>query len=401
MQEVHEMFSRKLCFFIVLSLFLTLFITFSYADWGRWGNGEDGNAICDTTGDQTQPKIISDLVGGAIIVWGDKPSAIEDPDIYAQRINIYGSTQWTSNGVAICTNAAAQGNYRVASDDSGGGIIVWLDHRNNDNNIYVQRVDSTGQAKWTTDGVKIDATAESHQSAKPAIAPDDSGGAIVAWRKDTGNIYAQRINPNGVIQWKDSGVSICDAPNNQDHPEIVRDGNGGAIIAWLDAREDADTTDIYAQRINSSGVVQWDSNGVAIYDSTKAYNLNIVPDNCGGAIITWIDEREGSADFNIWAQRIDASGNTKWTNNGEKVDEIGGHSVRYDATTDSLGGAIIVHHKTNGDNLYDIYATRLDANGNWKWTTNVSPKLQNQENATVCADSAGGAIIAWEDLSLA
>jgi len=66
------MFSRKLCFFIVLSLFLTLFITFSYADWGRWGNGEDGNAICDTTGDQTQPKIISDLVGGAIIVWGDK-----------------------------------------------------------------------------------------------------------------------------------------------------------------------------------------------------------------------------------------------------------------------------------------------------------------------------------------
>ena len=52
-------------------------------------------------------------------------------------------------------------------------------------------------------------------------------------------------------------------------PTIISDGSGGAIIAWMDSRSGAHC-DIYAQRINASGVVQWTADGVAISTAAGA-----------------------------------------------------------------------------------------------------------------------------------
>ena len=40
------------------------------------------------------------------------------------------------------------------------------------------------------------------------------------------------------------------------NPHINSDDNGGVIIAWADARN-GNGNNVYAQRINSSGVIQW------------------------------------------------------------------------------------------------------------------------------------------------
>ena len=42
-------------------------------------------------------------------------------------------------------------------------------------------------------------------------------------------------------------------------------------------------------------------------------------DGAGGAIIVWADERWGTADVDIYAQRIDGSGSPLWAANGAPV----------------------------------------------------------------------------------
>jgi hypothetical protein len=47
---------------------------------------------------------------------------------------------------------------------------------------------------------------------------------------------------------------------------IVSDNAGGAIIAWRDTR--SVNWDVYAQRVNASGVAQWTANGVPLCAAT-------------------------------------------------------------------------------------------------------------------------------------
>jgi hypothetical protein len=99
----------------------------------------------------------------------------------------------------------------------------------------------------------------------PQIAPDGSGGAIIVWqdsRNGVPQIYAQRMDGAGVVQWTTDGVPICTAVGGQSNPQITPDGSGGAIIVWSDLR--GTDFDIYAQRVNAAGAVQWTVDGVAI-----------------------------------------------------------------------------------------------------------------------------------------
>jgi hypothetical protein len=46
--------------------------------------------------------------------------------------------------------------------------------------------------------------------------------------------------------------AICTAPSNQDSPQLVSDGSGGAIITWRDSRSGTNL-DIYAQKVRPDG----------------------------------------------------------------------------------------------------------------------------------------------------
>jgi hypothetical protein len=92
----------------------------------------------------------------------------------------------------------------------------------------------------------------------PYIVSDGSGGAIIAWmdnRSGTYQVYAQKINANGVTQWTANGVQLAPNPGVQGIGGMVSDGQFGAIVLWIDQR--ADGGDLYAQRISGGGITMW------------------------------------------------------------------------------------------------------------------------------------------------
>ncbi len=364
----------------------------------------DGVAICIALEWQNSPDIVSNGSGGAIIAWDDSRNGYED--IYAQRINASGSVQWTTDGVAICTESGAQTNAKIVSDGSGGAIITWSDYRTAwQSDIYAQRVNASGVTQWTTNGVPI-CTASNNQYYQEIIS-DGSGGAIIVWQDErrgfsNPDIYAQRVNASGVVQWTANGDSICTAPSNQHYPKLVSDGSGGAIITWYDERNG--NYDIYAQRINASGVVQWTTNGVPICTATNQQaDPVIASDGSGGAIIAWRDFRSGNDD-DIYAQRINASGVVQWTANGIPICNTSDSQVHPFIVSDGTNGAIIAwntHRMVGFDSYTEIYAQRVNSSGTAQWTTNgvaINKETNWQEFCgVIVSDDANGAIIAWED----
>jgi len=100
-------------------------------------------------------------------------------------------------------------------------------------------------------------------------------------------------------------VPLCTATGDQFYPTIVSDGAGGVIVTWMDYRNG--NYDIYAQRISATGAVQWLASGVALCTATGTQQYpTIVSDGGSGAIVTWYDNRSGN--YDIYAQRVQANG---------------------------------------------------------------------------------------------
>jgi hypothetical protein len=371
----------------------------------QWSTDPTTNKPISTAANgQVGSMIIGDGSGGAIITWSDGRDG--GGDIYAQRINNAGDVLWTANGVPVSMATEVQFDPIITSDGFGGAIIVWRDRRNGSgDDLYAQRVNHAGQVQWTSDGVGI-VTASGLQT-NPTLTSDGSGGAIITWEDwrvsgTNTEIYAQRINGAGVVQWPANGLAISTAAGYQEVPVIIDDGSGGAIIVWIDARSGTNS-DIYAQRINGAGVVQWTANGVPISAATGSQIYPAVTgDGSGGATISWRDGRSDT-NYDVYAQRITGAGVVQWTADGVPVSEVVNPASEFRApaiTADGSGGSIIAWSERRGASNVDIYAQRINGAGQVQWTSDgvaISTATLGQQFPAIVGDGFGGAIITWQD----
>ncbi|NWF49251.1 MAG: T9SS type A sorting domain-containing protein [Ignavibacteriaceae bacterium] len=437
----------------------SMIILFQAAITAQWsGDSTQNNPICKAIDDQTNPLIVSDGNGGGIIIWIDNRNS--NGNIYAQRIDENGSVLWTNNGISVSIASNDKDQIHAVSDGNSGALIVWTDRRNggsSNTDIYAQRIDANGNQLWTANGVAV--CKELKNQLNPQIIEDGSNGAIIVWgdnRNSTTNgsdIYAQRISSGGNILWQTNGNIICDNVFAQVSPKIefVDDDTTGVIIFWEDNRNASNGTDIYAQRISLNGTALWEPNGKSLitaqgnqrfietvssltdeiafswedsgipandkdihlqvinkYGTLKWTNTNftnrtgsqvsqkIASDGNGNIFLTYRDLKY-SVNW-ISVQKIDSNGNIVWADTGIVVSKL---AVEPYVLSDGFGNAIVIFEDGRNPSLDDdIYASKLDANGNFLWNPNgvpVSTVLNNQGNFSAIKDNSGGAIIVWED----
>jgi hypothetical protein len=365
---------------------------------------KDGKAISPLLGDQWYAYLASDTAGGAIITWYEARSGIPyDFDIFAQRVDRDGNILWAPEGVPICTAPGAQGDPQITADGSGGAIISWRDERSGTFHIYAQRITADGMIQWTPNGVAV--TSERYGQYGPAIVPDGGGNFYIAWRDDRsgiGQIYCQKLDGNGNAQWATNGIPVCPTSYWQDRHRAVSDGSGGAIIVWEDERNSILNSFIYGQRLDGNGNKLWTASGAPIDISTGLKgHLSCIEDECGGAYIAW-DSGNAAEWQDIFAQRIDSAGIILRAGT-VPVCTAPQEQVAPKLVFDGPDGAIITWlDKRNGRD--DIYAQRLQPNGVPAWTSNgimikVGPLATGFEWSApqIVCDNAAGAIITWQE----
>jgi hypothetical protein len=289
--------------------------------------------------------------------------------IAPQQVRATGIVRWAIDGVALCTASGNQQNAQIARDGAGGAIVAWQDRRGGSNDdIYAQRVlaDGSVDPAWPTQGVAL-CTVASNQTA-PQIVSDGAGGAIVTWqdgRNGPSNIYAQRVLAAGTVDpgWPANGVAVCSGVAvAQGPPQIVSDGVGGAIVTWQDGRNG--TADIYAQRVQADGTVApgWPTNGVGLCVANRVQAFpQIVSDGAGGAIVTWHDSRGSSPTFDIYdiyAQRVLATGTVApaWPTNGVPLCTVASNQLYPQIVSDGAGGAIVTwYDRRSGQPIDPIF----------------------------------------------
>lgn len=360
----------------------------------------NGISVTNAPSGQYRPQIVSDGEFGAIIAWTDWRKGTES-DVYAQRVDPFGRLLWDLSGVPICTAANDQAWVHMASDGAGGALITWEDLRADTSDIYAQRIDGSGNILWGADGVAV--CAASRDQWLPQIISDGVGGAFLAWEDQRSwtsaqDVYAQRIRANGTPAWAPDGVGICVMDYYQWGPELVTDGEGGAIVVWEDDRF-ANGGDIYAQRIDSTGAVLWQVNGVGVCTAVQEqHRPRILADGSSGAFICWPDYRDDSS---IYANRIDGAGDILWAANGIPICRAAGTSDWPEIISDRKGGVITAWEDTrNVAFRQDIYAQRVDGAGNVVWTLDgvpVTTAVDRQVHLSAAPDGRSGAIITWED----
>ncbi len=459
----------RVCFSAWVACFLTLSVNTSA--WGWSGDNYLNTTVNSSTGDQLYPSSASDGAGGVVIAWEDRRAS--DGDIYAQRIAASGEVMWATNGIAVSAVSMDSQNAPLAvSDGSGGVYVAWTNSTSGE--IYLQRLDASGNpvTGWSAGGMVV--SGGSGNNANPIMLADGSGGVLIAWTyydpitsadiyaqhidsdgsvhsgwsaggmpvitasqgqynqqmaldgaggviviwgsfSGDDKIHAQRLDTSGAPLWAATGVEIAAASTpSKVYPVITSDGAGGAIIAWEDWRTSSDYGDLYGQRINSSGVEQWGTTGLAIATHTGSYQdqINILSDGAGGAYLAWRDSRNSDlypntpAHYDIYLHRIDSSGASVsgWTADGTLLSIADTSRNQTPVLVSDGSGGVVVSWWENPYPMTRILAQRVASDATVQWSTGgivVSDKPGYGINPVIVSDGDGGADIAWRNREVA
>jgi hypothetical protein len=232
---------------------------------------------------------------------------------------------------------------------------------------------------------------------------DDEGGAFLVWkdyRNGTPDIFAQHIDSNGVVLWQIDGAPVCTQTADQSTPGLISDGAGGIIVSWSDWRSGIER-DIYAQRLNALGQPVWPLDGVVVVNKTnREHNQRMVMDGQGGAIVVFEQKNASTYYWEIWAQRINADGNGVWTPGGIPVTGLLSEHLNERVQSDGQGGVYVTFQDFRNGADHDVYVQHLGPNGEYLWGSGVlacnAPGAQT--NPKIDPDYlTGGVIVTWTD----
>ncbi len=380
-----------------------------------------GVLVCNAAGAQANARVVPAAAGAVIVVWQDGRTASNNA-IYAQKISSTGTPEWAANGVVVADATGNQNSPQVVSDGAGGAIAFFQDNRVSGVELYAQRINGDGVVQWTADGIAI-ATQANSQNAQTIVA-DGAGNYYLAWSdgriaNSNSDVFVQKIDNSGTLAWNaaNQGVNICNANNNQLTPQIALGAGGSIYVTWADLRAGTNNlTDVYVQRVLSDGTVDpaFPANGLLVGGAANNQtNPYIVADGSGNAIITWADQRAGTASTarDIFAQKVLSTGAVAWAANGVQVTTEAGAQPNsategFRIVSDGAGGAIIVWDDARISTTdLQVYAQRLDGDGNALWPVGPDPKAPiavasgaaNQRIPVAVTDGSNGVIVAWAD----
>ncbi|MFC2103286.1 T9SS type A sorting domain-containing protein [Bacteroidota bacterium] len=370
----------------------------SEGGYALWDDG--GKAVITNAGNQFNHKIVKDGEGGCILTWEDDRNG--NSDIYAQRIDSSGNLVWDSDGVVICNSPLDQEDPQIVTSGSGA-IILWEFKQGaaGETGLYAQRINSTGQQMWGVNGVPV-ATSPFPDPIQllPKITDDGSGGAVIAWTDFSGandNIYAQRISNSGNVFWPQNGLPVSTTAVNKRFQDIINVGNGEFVVSW-NSNISFDDWDLRAQKINTLGNILWNIDGLVICSSDVSFNPSAIAyDNNNSVIIAW-EDRRANPPGTIYCQKLSLDGSIQWQQNGLSVSSTTGFQYQAGLVCDSNGNSIVCWQ--GGISSHDIFAQKFDGSGNRLWVPEgmgVCIASDNQSRHNIIITSDGDFIVSWDD----
>lgn len=384
----------------------------AHADPRMWG--EQGIPVRKGTFPKWNRTVAQDENGNTLVVWSDMRGSSRD--IRAQLFNAAGEIQWAAGGVNVSPEEHVQ-DAPVAVAVNGGWIVAWVDYRHPsawgpswpNSDIYAQKLDNAGNLIWSDNnstGVAVDVAERWIDKYSLHIVHDGAGGAIIAWldQRDDERVFAQRVTATGAVLWA-APVIVSGESTNVYRFDADSCTNGDMVVVW-EKYASATGYDIYASKISPDGTSPWGQSGVQVcaYSGYQQHPC-VIADGAGGSYVVWRDERNGNQD--LYAQRLQGDGQRLWLPEGIPV--CTDPSWQYDAqialdiSNDIPQGMLVVWQDSRPNGYpYQVWAQKISSDGIAAWPANGVMVSANQQdhscyNPAVTGNGAGGLICTWGD----
>jgi hypothetical protein len=260
-----------------------------------------------------------------------------------------------SAGIAISPAAWSQVWPSVAFDGTNF-LAVWSDRRNNGiADIYGARISQGGTV---LDPAGIAISTATYEQIYPAVAFDGTNYLVVWYDERNGfdaDIYGARVTPGGVVR-DPSGIAICTAANDQNHPSVTFDGTN-YLVVWQDGRSLVDY-DIYGARVSPGGSVR-DPSGFAISNAGGSQESPSIAFDGTNYLVAWQDGRNGSS-FDIYGARV-TPGRLVLDTTGIAISTAARNQQVPSVAFDGTNYLVVWADSVNGTS--DIYGARVTTGG--------------------------------------
>jgi len=438
---------------IILILFFS--VTVISAQWST------DPASPQSLGSGIQAQLAATSDGGVYVAWLSDGNNYQ---VYLQRLNSSGEPQWDDNGMVVSNNDNATWiavyHLNLAVDSEDNAIITTVDQRTGDTwEVYAYKLAPDGSMLWGVDGVALTASGVSNMSPRLTVLPDNS--VVVTWTHDNNSVLLQRISSTGALLW-DTGILIEDDDAiGVLSPKPIVTAEGDVLIQWIrqsGAYPWAPDSELYLQKYDLNGNSQWINSLVVVGPvqfpmgnwlqqsvadaengsfsgwtemsgnvqnagvqhitgfgalswtggvdlSTNSSNFRISPqlavaEDTQALMAVWGEANGIQTQRGIYAQRLDNSGNRLWGSNGTAVVPLNSDYVYLDLSIAGFGEDLITTYIQQLDYTNnDIYAARLDANGDYVWTgeTVAVTNSGNPKSDMMVAKGPGCLFIAWTE----
>jgi hypothetical protein len=211
--------------------------------------------------------------------------------------------------------------------------------------------------------------------------------------------------------WTAGGLRACTTESRQFNPLLARDGQGGVIISWCDARGMSGGSQVFTTRLTSLGahVPGWPDSGLLVA-AGYATDQAMAPDSAGGAFFTW------PVFMTVTMQHVLANGSI--ATSPPSVPAAATRSFSYDlgtVTPDDVKkfeprpySPLLLPDVNNGTFVcwptwsitsYRVYVQDVTASGitapNWLGPLMLTDGYEPIWGTSMCTDGSNGVFVAW------
>ncbi len=281
------------------------------------------------------------------------------------KISQTGAQLWGAGGIILGSGMVPY----PALLSTGEIVVTW--NSDNGNTLNIQKITNSGSLAWTAPVV---VTVGTSTTTRGQLIGNLAGKFTMVYQKMgygvSTTLYAQMFNPNGTAVY--APLQICNQTTSAArYYSIAADGDVTYVGYYS---SNGFRFNSFLQRIEPGGTIPWGMNGSAFNTNVNTYDdyqgftsINLsATSNYVWSVCNFSDYNQ--TQYGVYVQKyLKTTGARQFTDNAKVVYAIGPNSYQH-------AGKVALVSDNPMFLFYDandkIYATRLDANGNFVWTGN-------------------------------
>lgn len=247
--------------------------------------------------------------GDRFVLWGDSGSP--GAQVFARRYDASG----TPAGSAFQLTAApggVHGRPAIASRPHaaipGEFVVAWHSYSDSQGSydVFAQRFDA--------DGLPMGEAFQAHEGTlsaqrDPVVAMNGDGAFVVVWsdfavQSATFDILARGFDAGGVPSGPSFQVS-SDQASSSDSPAVAADETGDFVVAWRSRHLEGPEDEILARRVSAQGRTLGSELRINTHTTGNQHSPTIAGDLQGRVIVAWTSEGQDGSVAGVFGQRVE------------------------------------------------------------------------------------------------